>query len=78
MKGRKEFYLDLLERVVWTFVQGFAAVWVLTGEFDMFALKAGAIAGGMAVGKSLIANKLPWTANDSASTLPEAVDPPKE
>jgi hypothetical protein len=75
MGGR--FYLDLLERTVWTFVQGFCAEWILSGDFDARSLKYGAIAGALSVAKSLVSNRLPWTANDSASSLPAEVDPPQ-
>jgi hypothetical protein len=74
--SRKTFYLDLAERSVWTFVQAFAAVWLVTQNFDMTNLKVAAAAGGVAVLKALVVNKLPWTATDSASTLPADVDPP--
>lgn len=74
---RKEFYFDLLERSGWTFVQGFAAEWIISGTFDARGLKFGAVAGAIAVGKALVAAKLPWTAKDTASTLPADLDPPK-
>lgn len=78
MKNRKTFYLDLLERSVWTFVQAFAAQLIASGlEFTQtitdlsIADKAAiaAVAGGVAVLKSLVANQMPWTADDSASSL---------
>lgn len=75
MGGR--FYLDLLERTFWTFVQGFCAEWILSGSFDGRSLKYGALAGALAVAKSLVSNKLPWTAPDSASSLPASTDPPQ-
>lgn len=74
---KKAFYFDLLERTAWTFVQGFAAEWILSGTFDARGLKFGAVAGAIAVAKSVIASKLPWTAKDSGSTLPEHIDPPQ-
>lgn len=82
--SRKGFYFDLLERAIWTFVQAFSAVLIASG-IDLAATDASlgekatmaAIAGGIAVLKSLAVNKLPWTAQDSASTLPETVDPPQ-
>ena len=77
MRNRRTFYLDLLERSVWTFAQAFAAVLIASGV-DLAAQDASivnkaamaAIAGGIAVLKSLLANQLPWTAESSASTLP--------
>lgn len=76
MPSRRAFYLDLLERAVWTFAQGFAAFWIVTGDVDGPTLKAALVAGGISVAKSVIANQLPWTATDSASSLPAQVDPP--
>jgi hypothetical protein len=77
MTTRRAFYFDLLERALWTFAQGFAAFWIVTGEVDGPTLKAALVAGGISVAKSLVANKLPWTADDSASSLPADVDPPQ-
>jgi hypothetical protein len=82
--NRKTFYFDLIERTVWTFVQTFAATLVASGldvgpvtnlsigQKAVIALLAGAVA----VLKSLAVNQLPWTAVNSASTLPAEVDPP--
>lgn len=75
---RSAFYADLLERTCWTALQGFFAFWIVTGEVDTMTLKAAGVAAAIAAGKSLVAVNLPWTAPDSASTLPEAVDPPQE
>lgn len=81
---RTTFYLDLLERTVWTFLQTFAATLVASGldVAPVTNLSIGqkatvaAIAGAIAVLKSLVVNQLPWTAENSASTLPAEVDPP--
>lgn len=51
----KAFYLDLLERVIWTFVQGFLGAWLVTGDFDGTALKIGVVAGAVSVAKCLLA-----------------------
>lgn len=75
---RATFYWDLLERTVWTALQGFLAAWLALGGIDGTTFKVAAIAGAGAAAKSLIAVQLPWTAEDSASTLPESVDPPQE
>lgn len=75
--SRKTFYLDLIERAAWTFAQGFAAFWIVTGSVDGPTLKAALVAGGISVAKSLLSNQLPWTAADSASSLPAHVDPPQ-
>ena len=74
--GRKRFYLDLLERVGWTFVQAFAAEGIASGSFNGFSFEVALWAGVIAIGKVLVANKLPWTANDSGSSLPREMDPP--
>lgn len=85
MKNKAAFYLDLLERSVWTFIQAFAAQLIasgidLAGTDLSIGQKASvaAIGGAIAVLKALAVNRLPWTAVDSASTLPEAQDPPVE
>lgn len=51
----KKFLVDLAERSVWTFLQGFAAVVILSGNFSLDALKLGAVAGGLAVLKAVLA-----------------------
>lgn len=51
----KKFLIDLVERSVWTFVQGFAAVVIVQGHFGVDALKLGAVAGGLSVLKSILA-----------------------
>lgn len=80
MNSRASFYYDLLERSLWTFIQAFAGI-VVVSDADMWsadAVKAAALAGGIAVIKGLVVSRLPWTADDSASTLPASVDPPQE
>ena len=74
---KKAFYFDLLERTGWTFAQGFAAMFIIHGHLDEHVFQVAGVAGLIAVAKSLVAAKLPWTASDSASTLPEHVDPPQ-
>lgn len=69
---RKIFYLDLLERLVWTFIQGFVAFWVMTGEVDRDTLIAGVIAGAISVAKSLLATQI--GDKNSAATLPSPPD----
>lgn len=78
---RSTFYLDLLERSAWTFVQTFLATLFIDGTvgIDLPAgdkVKLALAAGAGAVIKALFVNQLPWTANNSASTLPAEVDPP--
>lgn len=66
---RTTFYADLAERVFWTFVQAFIAVWAVMG-FDMTldVLKAAAIAAAISVAKGLLATQI--GDNTTASTLP--------
>ena len=73
---RKAFYFDLFERAAWTFVQGFAAAWIVAGgEISEKTLGIGLVAGGISVAKSIAATNLPWTKGGSGTTLPEEVDP---
>lgn len=83
--SRKAFYFDLLERSAWTWIQAFAAQLIASGIEISDAITnmsigdkalVAAVAGGVAVLKSLVANQLPWTATNSASSLPAGVDPP--
>lgn len=84
MTNRKKFYFDLLERSAWTFVQALGMTFLVDNASSDLSvtfktkLTMAATAGGIAVLKSLVVNKLPWTADNSASTLPESVDPPAE
>ena len=48
-------YLDLLERVVWTFVQAAGAVILVQQNFGPDVWKIAAVAGGIAVAKCLVA-----------------------
>lgn len=78
LNGR--FLADTAERVGKTFVQGYAAAWVVVGGADFDALfsldnaKLGLAAGAFAVATSLAATRV--GAKDSASLLPADVDPP--
>jgi hypothetical protein len=71
----KKFYLDMLERVVWTFIQGFLAVWIVTGDLDGETLKVAAVAGAVSVAKCLLATQV--GAGNTASTLPAGPDTDK-
>ena len=71
------FLLDLLERVISTFVQAFAASLVVTGLDDWrSALAIGLGAGVIAVAKGFSAQ--PFGSKDSASMLPASVNPPSQ
>ena len=76
--SRKAFYLDLFERTVWTAIQAALAVLIETGLDDFKGWAVVRNAAILAVIKALAVNKLPWTARNSASTLPQEVDPPNE
>jgi hypothetical protein len=69
---KKVYYLDLLERVFWTFLQGFCAFWIITGEVDSDTLLAGVVAGGLAVAKGVVAKA--FGSHQSAATLPQPPD----
>lgn len=75
--SRYAFYLDLIERTVWTFVQAFLAAWIVTGGADGPTLKVALVAGGIAAAKSLIGTRIPGSAPDSGSWLPASQDPPQ-
>jgi hypothetical protein len=69
--------LDLLERSVWTFLQTFVAVFVASGVLDSTnldgaALKAAAIAAGLAALKAVIAQQF---GTGTAATLPARDEP---
>lgn len=70
---RRRFYADLAERTIWTFVQAFAAEWLVSSTFDRRSLMVGLAAGAIAVVKGLAATQVgsPF----SASTAP-GVGPP--
>lgn len=83
MSERIKFYADLLERTAWSFVAGFAGSYIAAGAVGSVQdlpissrLAIGASAGIISVFKGLAAVQLPWTATNSASTLPENLDPP--
>ena len=70
----KSKYVDLLERVVWTFLQSALAVWVAS-EADLFGpttLKVAAVAGAIAAAKCLLAFQI--GAPTTAATLPAGPD----
>lgn len=67
-------YFDLLERALWTFVQGALAVWIAT-DVDLFSettLKIAATAGLVAVAKCLLAFQV--GSGNTAATLPAGPD----
>jgi len=67
-------YLDALERVVWTFVETFTATLILAGALDMSTLKAAglsAVAAVLAVVKAIAAKHV--GEGGTAATLPTPV-----
>lgn len=70
-------FIDLLERSAWTFFQTFVGVFIATGvldstSLDTVALKAAAIAAGIAAVKAVIAQQF---GNGTAATVPGADEP---
>jgi hypothetical protein len=65
----KKFYLDMLERVLWTAIQSGGAAWLATGlSFDALTLK---VAGGAALAsavKCLVASRV--GDSSSAAAMP--------
>jgi hypothetical protein len=74
MGERKLYYLDLLERVLWTFLQGFAAAWVILGDLSVDSLAVGVVAGLVALAKGIAAKTI--GSPESAATLPSPPDRP--
>lgn len=70
----RNFVADMAERVVWTFVQGFLAAWIVVGDIEgdrLFTeanLKVGLAAGAVAAVKAVLASRI--GSKDDASTLP--------
>lgn len=64
----KRKYLDLAERVLWTFIQAFAAEWLITTTFDQRSLKVGLAAGAISAVKCVVGFNV--GNGDSASTAP--------
>jgi hypothetical protein len=54
----KKFYLDLLERSVWTFIQAAGGIAIASGGFGVEVWKAALYAGGFAVLKALAASQI--------------------
>lgn len=70
---RRTFYLDLAERVGWTFIQGFLAFWIVTGDVAGQTLTAALVAGAISAGKALLAVRV--GDHGTAATLPRARAP---
>lgn len=65
-------YADVLERTVWTAVQGGLAVWIVTAEFTVDAVKVAGVAALIAAVKGLLAFQV--GAPTTAATLPAGPD----
>jgi hypothetical protein len=72
MNSRKVYYADLLERVLWTFIQGFAAAWIVIGDLGAESLYVGLVAGLVSVAKGVVAKSI--GSSNSAATLPSPPD----
>ena len=66
--SKRAYYIDLFERAVWTFVQGFCAFWIVTGDIDRETLIAALVAGALSVAKAVVAKGVGNP--DTAATLP--------
>jgi hypothetical protein len=66
--------LDLLERTVWTAVQAFLAVWIVTGDslWSVDAAKVAGTAAAIAAAKCLLAFQI--GSSNTAATLPAGPD----
>lgn len=71
--ARRRKYADGLERLAATFIQAFAAVWIVTGDLDWLTIKAALVAGGLSVAKTAAAWQL--GNKETSSVLPEELDP---
>lgn len=72
MTTRRKFYADLAERTAWTFVQGFAAAWIVLAEYSSEVLEVASVAATVAVAKGLVATQI--GAPNTAATLPTTTD----
>lgn len=68
----RQFYADLAERALWTFVQGALAEWVVTSSLDSVSLQVALVAGAVSVAKCLLATQI--GAPNTAATLPVTTD----
>lgn len=72
----KRFFIDVLERSIWTFIQTFLGVWVAffdantDGFFNGETLKAAVVAAVVAVAKGLIASRI---GNPNSASLASSV-----
>lgn len=68
----RQFYADLVERVLWTFLQGALAEWIVTSSLDSVSLQVALVAGGVSAAKCLLATQI--GAPNTAATLPVSTD----
>jgi hypothetical protein len=64
----RKWFVDFCERVVVTFVEGFAASWIVTQDWTVNNLKVGLVAGGVSAAKCIVAANV--GNRDSASVAP--------
>lgn len=72
---KRRFFLDTAERMVRTALQAGAAAWLVEQDFTINGLKVAGVAAVVALVTCVAAQ--PVGASDSASFLPENVDPPQ-
>ena len=65
-------YVDIAERVVWTAVQGFAAAWLVLGDFTPATFKIAGTAAAIAAAKCLVAVNI--GDSNSAAAIPGVED----
>lgn len=81
MGVKARFYLDLLERSLWTGVQTFLGamavdgIWLQAELTTEAKLKIALGAALVAVAKCVLSTQLPWTRSNTASSLPSDSEP---
>lgn len=70
----KRFFIDMIERIVWTFIEAFLALWIVVSGaegdelFTWQHTRISLVAGVIAAGKAILASRVGRV--DSASTAP--------
>lgn len=72
MDAKKIYYLDLLERVVWTLIEGALGFWIDHAATGEVTWRAVVYAGAIAVAKAILAKRI--GSSQSAATLPSPPD----
>ena len=64
----KKLLVDIAERTVWTAIQAFLAVWLVTAKLDAVTFKAAGVAALVAAAKCVLATRI--GDSDSAAAIP--------